>query len=143
MGLSLGGFLTALLVCFEDDLACAVAGVPEPDVIRGMRRNVEPLLPPFYEQWGLSWRSMERATRVVSPLAMQPLLPTDRLFIFGGLVDRWVRPGNVKALWEHWDRPEICWYDGGHLSFPIEPKVRRFVVDSLRDSGLLEAGAAA
>ena len=51
-GLSLGGYLTALLVCFEDDLACAIAGIPESDLVRGMRRNVEPLLPPFYEQWG-------------------------------------------------------------------------------------------
>lgn len=138
-GLSLGGFLTGLLVCFESDLTCAIAGIPESDVIRGMRRNVEPLLPPFYEQWGLSWRSMERATRVVSPLAMDPLIPRDRLFMFAGLVDRWVRPGNVKTLWEHWDQPEICWYDGGHLSFLVEPEVRRFIDRSLRTSGLVEA----
>ena len=135
-GLSLGGYLTALLVCFEPDLACAIAGIPEADLVRGMRRNVEPLLPPFYEQWGLSWRSLERVNRVVSPLALDPLVPKDRLFIFAGLVDRWVRPGNVKTLWEHWDRPRICWYPGGHLSFPIEPEVRRFVDRALRSSGL-------
>lgn len=138
-GLSLGGYLTALLVCFEDDLTCAIAGVPESDLIRGMRRQVEPLLPPFYEQWGLSWRSMERATRVVSPLAMDPLLPPEKLFIFAGLVDRWVRPGNVKTLWEKWGQPEICWYEGGHLSFLIEPEVRRFIDDALVGSGLTAA----
>jgi hypothetical protein len=133
-GLSLGGYLLSLLVCFEDDLACAIAGVPEADLVRGMRRNVEAMLPPFYEQWGLSWRSLERLHRVVSPLAMEPLVPRERLFIYAGLVDRWVRPGNVKALWEHWGRPEICWYRGGHLSFPIEPEVRRFVERALRQS---------
>jgi hypothetical protein len=136
-GLSLGGYLTALLVCFEDDLACAIAGIPESDLVRGMRRNVEPLLPPFYEQWGLSWRSLERVNRVVSPLAMEPKLGPDRLFIFAGLVDRWVRPGNVKSLWEQWGRPEICWYPGGHLSFPIEPSVRSFVDGALERSGLV------
>ncbi len=136
-GLSLGGFLTALLVCFEDDLACAIAGIPESDLVRGMRRNVEPLLPPFYEQWGLSWRSLERVNRAVSPLAMDPLLPPEKLFIFAGLVDRWVRPGNVKGLWERWGRPEICWYKGGHLSFPIEPEVRKFVASALERSGLI------
>lgn len=135
-GLSLGGYLTSLLVCFEADLACAIAGIPESDIVRGMRRNVEPLLPPFYEQWGLSWRSLERANRVVSPLAMQPLLPPEKLFIYAGLVDRWVRPGNVKTLWEQWGRPEICWYQGGHLSFMIEPSVRRFVDRALTSSGL-------
>lgn len=138
-GLSLGGYMTALLVCFEDDLACAIAGIPESDLIRNMRRQVEPLLPPFYEQWGLSWRSMERATRVVSPLHMDPLLPPEKLFIFAGLVDRWVRPGNVKTLWEKWGEPEICWYQGGHLSFMIEPSVRRFIDGALIDSGLQAA----
>ena len=139
-GISLGGFLTALLVCFEADLACAIAGIPECDLVRGMRRNVEPLLPPFYEQWGLSWRSLERASRVVSPLAMEPLLPPEKLFIYAGLVDRWVRPGNVKTLWEQWGRPDICWYPGGHLSFPFEPEVKRFVNKALRTSGLVAPG---
>ncbi len=139
MGLSLGGYFTALTACFEDDLSCAIAGIPEPDLVRGMRRNVEPLLPPWYEQWGLSWRSLERANRVVSPLRMDPLIPVDRRFIFAGLADRWVRPGNVKTLWEHWEQPEILWYQGAHLSFPIEPGVRRFVKDALHSTVLADA----
>lgn len=132
-GISLGGYFTSLLACFEDDLACAIAGVPEADLVRGMRRNVEALLPPFYEQWGLSWRSLERVNRVVSPLAMEPLIPHEARYIYGGLVDRWVRPGNVRALWKHWDEPAICWYEGSHLSFPFEPNVTRFVGKALAD----------
>ena len=138
-GISLGGYLTALLVCFEADLACAIAGVPEADLVRGMRRSVEPLLPPFYEQWGLSWRSLERVNTVVSPMALDPVVASDRLFIFAGLVDRWVRPGNVKALWEHWGQPEICWYKGGHMTFPVEPDVQRFVDRALRSTGMAKA----
>ncbi|MFN3255824.1 MAG: alpha/beta hydrolase [Ilumatobacter sp.] len=132
-GISLGGYFTSLLACFEDDLAVAIAGVPEADLVRGMRRNVEAFLPPFYEQWGLSWRSLERVNRPVSPLAMEPLIPHEARYIYGGLVDRWVRPGNVRALWKHWDEPEICWYEGSHLSFPIESSVRRFVAQALAD----------
>ncbi len=132
-GISLGGYFTSLLACFEPDLAVAIAGVPEADLVRGMRRNVEPLLPPFYEQWGLSWRSLERVNRVVSPLAMEPVIEHEARYIYAGLVDRWVRPGNVHALWEHWDRPEICWYEGSHLSFPIESKVTEFVTDALTE----------
>ena len=132
-GISLGGYFTSLLAAFEGDLACVIAGVPEPDLVRGLRRSVEGFLPPFYEQWGLSWRSLERLNRVVSPLRMEPLVPKENLYIYGGLVDRWVRPGNVRALWEHWDRPSICWYSGSHLSFPFEPSVQRFVRDALTD----------
>ena len=134
MGISLGGYFTALLAGYEDDLACAIAGVPEADLIRGMRRNFEPRLPPHFEQWGLSWRSLERAHRVVSPLHVDSLVPRDRRYIFAGLVDRWVRPGNVHALWEHWEQPAICWYDGAHLSFPFERDVRRFVDGALEQS---------
>ncbi len=132
-GISLGGYFASLLACFEDDLDLVIAGVPEADLVRGVRRTVEPLLPPFYEQWGLSWRSLERITKVVSPLAMEPVASKESLYIYGGLVDRWVRPGNVRALWEHWDEPEICWYSGSHLSFPFEPIVQRFVAKALED----------
>ncbi len=139
MGISLGGYFTALTASFEDDLSCAIAGVPEPDLVRGMRRNVEPLLPPWYEVWGLSWRSLERANRVVNPLFLEPRIPVDRRFIYAGLADRWVRPGNVKSLWEHWDEPEICWYQGSHLSFGFEGKVRRFIRDALHSTLIADA----
>ncbi len=132
MGLSLGGFVTALVACLDPDLDLVMAGIPEADLVRGMRRNVEALLPPHYEQWGLSWLPFERVHRVVSPLAMDAVVAPEARFIFAGLVDRWVRPGNVHALWEHWDRPAVCWYQGGHLSFPMEPSVHRFVDDALR-----------
>jgi hypothetical protein len=141
MGISLGGYFSSLLACFEDDLACVIAGVPEPDLVRGMRRNHEPLLPPYYELWGLSWRTLERVNKVVSPLSMVPLVGPDRLFIFAGLVDRWVRPGNVRALWDHWGQPSICWYQGSHFSFPIESVVRTFVRDAI-ESTLLAPGTA-
>lgn len=126
-GLSLGGYVTGLLTGLEGDLACVIAGIPESDIVRGLRRAVEPMLPPFYEQWGLSWAPAERVTSVCSPLGLTPLVPLARRFIFAGLADRWVRPGNVAALWEHWDRCEILWYPGSHLSAVTEPKVRRFV----------------
>jgi len=130
-GVSLGGLVAALLAGFEPELANVVAIVPETDVVRSIRRHVEPLLLPFYEQWGLSWTPVERLFGLVSPLAMPAVTPRDRRFIVGGLVDRWVRPSNIKALWEHWDRPELLWYQGSHLSFAVDPAVRGFVDDVL------------
>jgi hypothetical protein len=130
-GLSLGSYVVGLLVALDADLACAIAGIPESDIVRNMRRTVEPLLPPFYEQWGLSWTPSERVARAVSPLAMAPLVPRNQRFIYAGLADRWVRPGNVITLWDHWERPEICWYQGSHLSAIVEPEVCSFVDDVL------------
>jgi hypothetical protein len=131
-GLSLGGLVTGLLAGLEPDLACVIAGIPEADIVRNLRRTVDPLLPPFYEQWGLSWTPFERVARVASPLGLAPVVPRRARFIFAGLADRWVRPGNVADLWEHWERPEILWFKGGHLSAVADRSVRRFVDDVLR-----------
>lgn len=100
----------------------------------GLRRQLDPLLPPFYEQWGLSWTPLERVFTPVSPLAMPSLVAHDRRYIYAGLLDRWVRPGNVKTLWEHWDEPSIHWYHGSHLSFPFEKSVHNYVDDALRQA---------
>jgi len=133
-GISLGGYMTALLSGLDDNLACAVAGVPESDLVRGLRRQLDPMLPPFYEQWGLSWAPLERVFTPVSPLALDCLVPHEHRYIYAGLLDRWVRPGNVKTLWEHWDEPAIHWYNGSHLSFPFERSVHHFVDQALTES---------
>ncbi len=137
-GISLGGYMVSLMSCLDDDLACVIAGVPESDLVRGTRRQIEPFLPPFYEQWGLSWGPLERVFTPVSPLTMQCQVPHEGRYIYAGLLDRWVRPGNVKTLWEHWDKPSIHWYQGSHLSFPFEKSVHKFVDNAMRDSLQLE-----
>jgi len=126
-GISLGGYMAAMTAALEDGLAAVIAGVPESDLARGTRRQVEPLLPPFYEQWGLSWEPYEQILSVVSPLSLPCKVPYERRYIFAGLLDRWVRPGNVKTLWEHWERPDMLWYQGSHLSYPFEREVARYV----------------
>jgi hypothetical protein len=71
-------------------------------------------------------------SRVVSPLGLAPRVPREGRYIYAGLVDRWVRPANIVTLWEHWERPSICWYQGGHLSALSERSVQRFVDGALR-----------
>ena len=126
-GISLGGYMAGLVAGLEQGLGGVVAGVPEADLARGIRRQMEPLLPPFYEQWGLSWEPLQEIMALVSPMSLDCQVPHDRRYIYAGLLDRWVRPGNVRDLWDHWDRPEILWYQGSHLSFPFERSVQRFV----------------
>lgn len=57
-----------------------------------------------------------------------------------GVADRLVHPREqVTRLWEHWGRPEIVWYQGGHTGFFRSRSVQRFVQDALVQSGLVEA----
>lgn len=133
-GISLGGYMVSLVSGLEDGLANVIAGVPESDLVRGIRRQMEPLLPPFYEQWGLSWEPLRQVLSVVSPLRFECRVPLDRRYIYAGLLDRWVRPGNVHTLWRHWDEPSIHWYEGSHLSFPFERSVTNYVDAALRET---------
>ena len=116
-GISLGGYTTALTVGVEPRLAGAIAGIPGVDFLSLGSRNV-PLV--FLRRWELSQlRSphTRRMMRVVSPLALSPQVPRERLFIYAGLGDRLTPPSQALALWEHWSRPELLLFPGGHVSF--------------------------
>lgn len=133
-GLSLGGYTTALLACLDADLACAIPGIPAADFGRLQRRFATPMLLREAEAIGLGWDDIEAVLRVVSPLALEPLTPHDRRFLFAGTADRLVPPDQVRDLWIHWDRPRIVWYQGSHLSIAREPAVRALLREALETS---------
>jgi hypothetical protein len=132
--ISLGGYVTSLVASLEDGLTCAILGVPAVDIVdllerhgglpRGdARRRIIPLA--------------RRLARVVSPLALTPRVPPQGRFIYAGLADRLVLPREqVMHLWEHWGRPEISWYTGGHTGFFGSRPVAQFVTEALVRSGL-------
>jgi hypothetical protein len=136
-GLSLGGYTTALVAGLEDDLACAILGVPAVDFADLMDRHTSARFrsSPGYERLaGLA----ERAHRVVSPLAIAPRVARERRFIYAGLADRMVHPvRQVHALWTHWEEPAISWFRGSHIGFFLSRPVRDFLSDALNHSGLV------
>ncbi|MEZ0340048.1 alpha/beta hydrolase family protein [Mycobacterium sp. pV006] len=134
-GLSLGGFIAALVASLDRDLTCAVLGVPVADLIDLLGRHS-----------GLSqddprWATLELAaplSRMISPLSMTPRVPPEGRFIYAGMADQVVHPREqVVRLWEHWGRPDIEWYRGGHAGFFQSRPVHRFVTAALVQSGLV------
>ncbi|MBX7432154.1 hypothetical protein JDV09_08540 [Mycobacterium sp. Y57] len=134
-GLSLGGFVAALVASLDDDLTCAVLGVPVADLVELLGRHS-----------GLHRDDPRRETidlarplgRMISPLALTPLVPEQGRFIYAGLADQVVHPRDqVQRLWEHWGEPNIEWYHGGHAGFFQSRPVQRFVTDALVQSGLV------
>ena len=137
-GLSLGGYTATLLASLEDDLACAIAGIPATDIV-GLTRWVLPgWLLQLGEYAGVTLDRVEQIVRVISPLAFGPKVPWDRRFIYAATADRLVPPATVRALWEHWGRPRLDWYDGSHTSFGWESTVRELLGEALGRSGLVE-----
>jgi hypothetical protein len=135
-GLSLGGYATALLACLDEQLACAIPGIPATDFTRLFFRHSPSLQLREGEFHGLVEAHMQEVLRVVSPLALEPRVPRERRYLFAAVSDRLVPADQVRDLWRHWDRPRIEWYQGGHLTFSAHRAVRRLIADALRESGL-------
>jgi hypothetical protein len=136
-GISLGGLISSLVASLDDGLTCAILGVPAVDLVDLVGRHA-----------GLNGRARLRHTmeaakplgRMISPLALTPRVPTPGRFVYAGVADRLVHPRDqVTRLWEHWGKPEIQWYPGGHTGFFRSRPVQRFIDDALVRSGLVTA----
>jgi hypothetical protein len=137
-GISLGGYTAALSAAFDPALACVIAGVPASDLPTLFARH-HPWRAPGSPDPCVVSTSARRLHRVVSPLAVRPVVPFERRFIFAGLADRLAHPvEQVRELWLHWDRPRIRWYPGNHLAFVWSREVALFLREVLGDVGLAE-----
>lgn len=135
--ISLGGLVTALTASLEDGLSCAILGVPVADLTTLLGRHA-----------GIGRADPRRGTvevaaplgRMVSPLSLQPRVPMRGRFIYAGVADQLVHPREqVIRLWEHWGRPEITWYQGGHTGFFQSRPVQRAIDSALVQSGLVNS----
>lgn len=121
-------------------MSCAILGVPVAELIGLLGHHA-----------GLSADDPRQRTvalaaplgRMVSPLSLEPRVPVPGRFIYAGVAHRLAHPrGQVIRLWEHWGRPQIVWYAGGHTGFFQSRPVQRFIDGALMHSGLV-CGAAA
>ncbi len=117
LGLSLGGYLTALMGGLTSDLAFAIPMVPP--VCMGdlawrffarSRRYAASAAPAF------SRDELRAAYRVHSPLTYPLRVDRDRILILAGRGDQIVPPDHPYALWRHWEEPDIYWFSGSHLA---------------------------
>jgi hypothetical protein len=135
-GISLGGYVSALVAGFEDDLACVIAGIPAVDFPSLANDNQPWIMRRYGDEFEVDWRLVRAVSHVVSPLAFAPRVPRERRFIYAGVADRVVRPYQPRALWRHWGEPEIHWFSGGHVLGVWNGSIRDFLAEALETSGL-------
>lgn len=136
-GLSLGGYVAALVAGLEPDLACVIAGIPCTDFPSLYRRHSPDWVRRLSDEHGALGAQAAEVHRVVSPLAMDPAGPEGSRFIFGGRGDRMSTFEQATRLWEHWGRPPLGSYNGGHVGFFFSASARQFVTDALEEVGML------
>ncbi len=136
-GLSLGGYNAALLASVEPGLDCAIPGSPATGFERLLFEHAHDAQARELRERGVTPEALFEVFRVVSPLVLEPKVAAEGRGIFGGVADRLVPPDQVRDLYEHWGRPRIEWYQGGHVTFLREPGVRSLIESTLRAGGLL------
>lgn len=116
-GLSLGGYVTALMAATEPRLHFAVPNCAVTDLGALMDGwfPAGALIGLGLRLSRLDAETHREAIRLHSPLRFPAVLPPDRLLIIGGLADRLSPPEQSARLWEHWERPRIHWFPGSHL----------------------------
>ena len=135
--ISLGGYVASLVASLDDDLTCAILGVPPSNLVELLDRHSGL---PKDDPRRLTLDLAKPIGRMLSPLSMEPKVPPKGRFIYAGLADRIVHPRQqVVQLWEHWGRPDIGWYPGGHTGFFQARPVQRYVDAALENSGLVTA----
>ncbi|KUI03739.1 alpha/beta hydrolase [Mycobacterium sp. IS-3022] len=125
-GLSLGGYLAALLAGIEE-LDCVVAALPFANVL-GLMEHHGP--PPMYLDV-LGSDPAQNTFRVTSPLAMQPQLPPERLTLFAARGDRLIPQDQTHALSARWQSPHDHWINSGHVGFTWSREAKRLVGEQL------------
>lgn len=117
IGMSLGGYTAALLASVERELAFAVPMIPAVSMSELMWRHGEgSAARRRAEAAGVTQALVDAVFRVHAPLERPPLVAPDRRFLIAGRGDRITPPDQATRLWEHWGRPPIHWFPGGHLA---------------------------
>jgi pimeloyl-ACP methyl ester carboxylesterase len=111
MGMSLGGYTTALLATLEPDLAFAVPLIPLASVADFAREQGRL---GTGERAALQHAALEAANRVVSPLARPRAIAKERVLVVGAEADQVTPIAHAERIAAHLDAPFLRAH-GGHM----------------------------
>ena len=131
-GFSLGGYVGGLVAGLDPPLDVLVAGCPAVDLPAMLRRH-SPREARDNERFAALLAHADVVLRPVSPLAFAARTPADRLYVYGGTMDRLAHPvEQAGSLARHWGHPNVLWFPGGHVSVALDRSVPAFVDRALR-----------
>jgi alpha/beta superfamily hydrolase len=137
IGYSFGALVASVVAALEPDLSCVIAGIPLVDLPEMFRSHSGRHVTELADAHGVLGTSADDVHRVVSPLSMSCLVPRERRYIFAGRGDRMSTFAQALRLWDHWDRPAMVAYQGGHVGFFWSRAARR-LVDEAIDTWLVD-----
>lgn len=117
-GYSLGGYLAGIMAAVRSDWSFAVLcatgdSLVSPILDTRLGRNIREDLAACDM---LDRDRIMRAWRIISPGALSPRVPKERILLVAGRYDRIMLPASVRRLWNAWDRPPLRWMNRGHYT---------------------------
>lgn len=135
-GISMGGYLAALVAGLETDLAAVIAGVPPSDLNLLLHQHGPPRTGPDSPVREEVYRLGRQLNPMISPLALEPLVAAGRRFVYAGATDRLVDlDTQARPLIRHWDARTLV-YDGGHVGLGMGRRIPAFIAGALAETGL-------
>jgi len=132
-GISLGAYVGAILAGLEN-LDRAILGVGAVNLPGAKDLVLSQSQQESIGAYGLIGKPADTLFRVVSPVALGCRVPPEGRFIYGGVADRFA-PGGTYELWKAWERPNVHWHAGGHISGIMARSVRRYIFGVLSAAG--------
>lgn len=112
MGMSLGGYTTALAATLEPELAFAIPIIPLASLADFARDQGR--LGRSAEETELQHRALDAVHEIVSPLHRKPLIAPERVLVVGARADQITPVSHARRLAHHFGARMESW-PGGHL----------------------------
>jgi len=114
-GLSLGGYLAALMAGLYEKLAFVIPLVP-PVFLDALLSSLLALGGGRTADHPIPLDELREGYSIHCPLTYPLAVPRERVLIVGARGDCLVPPEHAYALWRHWGSPEVYWYSGSHTA---------------------------
>lgn len=139
MGMSLGAYVGSLWAAL-DKVAFCIPIVPMVSMAE-VAWEIITRDPSFValREAGLSLDLLHDIYKVHCPLSYAPQTEKNRVLIIAGIGDKIVPPRQPRLLWEHWKRPHLLWFRGGHVAQFKRSKAFSEVVQFFDGLGLTAA----
>ena len=139
-GISLGGYLAALLASTESRLKFSIPVVPVASLTDVMFQWAPAgwLIRAGLRLVDISVQEARHSVAATSPLTWKPLLDKSRLMVVGGAGDRIVPPKHARLLWDHWQQPLMHWFPGNHMVHVDQGRYLRQMAAFMRNIGFGE-----
>jgi dienelactone hydrolase len=122
-GTSYGGWIMALLGCFEPLLQRLVLVEPILNVDNAIWKAPSSIaLRAALRKVGLTPEDTAESMRLVCPGKLQPQLPGRHMIMIAGAYDRVAPPADIEELARRWDNAHFACFPQGHVGYTLMPE---------------------